>query len=162
MPPIRSATSEDATAFARVFLDCWVLSYGAVMPARLVERMTPERAHEVWKKALTGSGDEYVAAVDADGTVVGFIGYRITSDGSGYVSSLYVSPGTQGGGYGRLLLGQAEEKLRAEGAETARLWVFEQNEPSRRFYEKSGWVPDGTRVTLEEWGEPQVGMEKRL
>ncbi|MHB1234066.1 MAG: GNAT family N-acetyltransferase [Microbacteriaceae bacterium] len=162
MPQFRSATAEDAATFTKVFMDCWLVSYGTIMPAELIERMTPERASQMWEKALTGGGDEHVAALDEDGLLVGFIGYRTTSLYSGYISSLYVSPYAQGAGYGRLLLTQAEDELRAKGAKTARLWVFEQNEPSRRFYEKAGWMLDGTRETLEEWGQPQVGMSKQL
>lgn len=162
MPEIRPAGADDVAAFTRVFLDCWRVSYSRIMPEALIARMTPERAAELWTNALRPDGDAYLAAEDTDGDVVGFIGYRLTDPTTGYVSSLYVSPYAQGGGYGRALLGRAEDGLRALGASIAKLWVFEQNAPSRAFYEKSGWSADGTRETLAEWGEPQVGMEKRL
>lgn len=161
MPRLRIAAPEDAAAFADVFLKCWRVSYSTVMPSALVERMTVERAGELWRTALAG-GDSYVTAESDEGMVIGFVGYRITGPGEGYISSLYVSPYAQGAGYGRLLLARAESDLRELGAATARLWVFEQNEPSRRFYEKLGWNADGTRETREEWGEPQIGMVKSL
>ena len=103
-----------------------------------------------------------MAAERPEGGIAGFIGYRMIDAGTGYVSSLYVSPETQGGGLGRELLAEAEAAMRRLDARRARLWVFEQNEPSRRFYERSGWRLDGSRVTLEEWGQPQVGMAKEL
>ncbi|WP_158866896.1 GNAT family N-acetyltransferase [Leifsonia sp. AG29] len=161
MPRLRTATPDDAETFAAIFVDCWTISYSQVMPAELVERMTADRARKLWRGALA-SGDPYAAVEDDQGQVAGFVGYRLNDDGTGYVSSLYVSPFAQGGGYGRLLVTRAEDDLRALGATRARLWVFEQNEPSRRFYEKNGWSLDGTRETLEEWGQPQVGMAKRL
>ncbi|SEA39741.1 GNAT family N-acetyltransferase [Leifsonia sp. 21MFCrub1.1] len=162
MAGLRTATADDAAAFTTVFLDCWHLSYSRTMPAELVERMTPDSAAALWQRALAGGGERYLAAEDDDGTLVGFVGFRLAGPDAGYVSSLYVSPHAQGGGYGRRLLSAAEEELRDLGAATARLWVFEQNEPSRRFYERSGWALDGTRETLPEWGQPQVGMAKRL
>ena len=93
---------------------------------------------------------------------LGFVGFRLEEGGDGYVSSLYVSPRAQGGGVGRLLLAEAEKRLRESGSRTARLWVFEGNAPSRAFYVRQGWRPDGRRETLPEWGQPQVGMIKDL
>lgn len=163
MATVRRAGIEDLEAVTAVFLDCWHLSYAEVMPAALVEGMTPERAEELWRKALGGGTDSYLAAVDgADGRVTGFAGYRLEEPGVGYVSSLYVSPRAQGGGYGRLLLARCEEELRRLGAGRARLWVFEQNGPSRAFYARQGWGADGRRETLAEWGVPQIGMAKEL
>ena len=162
MPVIRHATAADAEAFTQVFLDCWNVSYSRIMPEALIERMTAERALSLWQDALGAGTDTYLAAVDADGGVAGFVGYRLTGPGTGYVSSLYVSPYAQGGGYGRTLLADAEQGLRDLGAREAKLWVFEQNAPSRGFYEKAGWRLDGTRETLTEWGEPQVGMAREL
>ncbi|QNE35827.1 GNAT family N-acetyltransferase [Leifsonia shinshuensis] len=162
MPAIRHATAADAAAFTQVFLDCWRVSYSQIMPEALIERMTPERALSLWQDALGAGDDTYLAVEDADGGVAGFIGFRLAGPHTGYVSSLYVSPYAQGGGYGRTLLASAEQGLRDLGARDATLWVFEQNAPSRAFYEKAGWRLDGTRETLAEWGEPQVGMAREL
>lgn len=161
MPTVRVASPEDADAFCSVFLDCWRTTYAATMPRELVESMTHERASELWGSALSRGTDTYLAAID-DGQIVGFGGWRIISPGVGYVSSLYVSPFVQGAGLGRLLLTSCEDELRRLGAEKAQLWVFEQNEPSQKFYRKLGWMPDGRRETLPEWGQPQIGMSKEL
>ena len=37
----------------------------------------------------------------------------------------------------------ALERLAAEGAESVRLWVLEDNARARRFYEQRGWRVDG-------------------
>ena len=114
--------------------------------------------------ALKRPGQTIVAATDDEPphAIVGFVGFQLQQDGTGYVSSLYVSPHLQGGGVGRLLLGEAEKRLRESGARTARLWVFEANAPSHAFYLKQGWKPDGRRETLPEWGQPQLGLTKTL
>jgi ribosomal protein S18 acetylase RimI-like enzyme len=160
---LRPAGADDAEGFARVFLDCWRISYARTMPAQLVARVDATGARDLWTSALAGGRSIYVAADTGEETdVIGFVGYRLTTPDSGYVSSLYVSPHSQGAGAGRMLLGRAEADLRALGARTARLCVFEQNAPSRAFYERGGWRADGTRETSDEWGEPQIGMDKRL
>jgi len=164
MPLLRVAGPEDASQLASVFLDCWRISYAQVMPAALVEGMTAQQALVMWADALTRPDQTIIAATEDEPphAVLGFVGFRLDADAVGYVSSLYVSPNLQGGGVGRLLLGQAEQRLRDSGARTARLWVFEANAPSRAFYARQGWEPDGRRETLPEWGQPQIGLTKTL
>jgi ribosomal protein S18 acetylase RimI-like enzyme len=164
MPLLRVADLDDAGQLTAVFLDCWRISYAQVMPASLVESMTWQKARAMWADALKRPGQTIVAATgdEPPHAVLGFVGFQLQEDGTGYVSSLYVSPKLQGGGVGRLLLGEAEKELRDSGARTARLWVFEDNAPSRAFYVKQGWKPDGRRETLPEWGQPQLGMTKTL
>lgn len=164
MPLLRVAGQDDVEQLAAVFLDCWRISYAPVMPAALADRMTARQALVLWADAVRRPGQTILAATGEEPprAVLGFVGFRSLEDGTGYVSSLYVSPRRQGGGVGRLLLGAGEKELRESGARTARLWVFEDNEPSRAFYARQGWRPDGRRETLPEWGQPQVGMTKIL
>jgi ribosomal protein S18 acetylase RimI-like enzyme len=162
MPLLRVARRDDIDQLSAVFLDCWKISYAEVMPASLVASMTEEKARSLWADALQRPNQTILAATadEPPHPVVGFVGFQLQEDGAGYVSSLYVSPRLQGGGVGRLLLSGAERELRAAGARTARLWVFEQNAPSRAFYLRQGWQPDGRTETLPEWGQPQLSMTK--
>ena len=143
MPLLRVARRDDIDQLSAVFLDCWRISYGQVMPASLVASMTPEKARSLWADALQRPNQTILAATadEPPHPVVGFVGFQLQADGGGYVSSLYVSPHLQGGGVGRLLMCRAEQELRDAGARTARLWVFEQNEPSRAFYAPAGLSP---------------------
>jgi ribosomal protein S18 acetylase RimI-like enzyme len=164
MPLLRIAGPADVDQLSAVFLDCWKISYAQVMPASLVESMTPHRARSLWADALKRPHQTILAATadEPPNAVLGFAGFLLQEDGSGYVSSLYVSPYSQGAGVGRLLLNEAERELRDRGARTARLWVFEENAPSRAFYITQGWQLDGRRETLPEWGQPQLGMTRTL
>ena len=164
MALLRAAGPNDVDQLTAVFLDCWRISYARVMPAALVEGMTEQQARSMWSDALRRPGQTILAAT-ADcppHAVLGFVGFQPQEDGVGYVSSLYVSPNLQGGGVGRLLLGEAERELRNAGARTARLWVFAENKPSHAFYLRQGWQPDGRLETLPEWGQPQLGLTKTL
>jgi ribosomal protein S18 acetylase RimI-like enzyme len=162
MPLLRVARRDDVDQLSAVFLDCWRISYAPVMPASLVAGMTAQKARSLWADALQRPNQTILAATgdEPPHTVVGFVGFQLQEDGVGYVSSLYVSPQLQGGGVGRLLLSEAEQELRDAGARTARLWVFEENAPSRAFYARQGWQPDGRRETLPEWGQPQLSLTK--
>jgi ribosomal protein S18 acetylase RimI-like enzyme len=164
MPELRRAGTDDLEAIVDVFMDCWTISYADRMPDGLVDAMTREQAREIWAATLARPETEVlVAAAPGDsGGVRGVVGYSLPEPEAGYVASLYVSPAAQGSGTGRLLLAEAEQRLHARGARRARLWVFEENAPSRSFYERQGWRPDGLRETLPEWGQPQIGMAKDL
>jgi ribosomal protein S18 acetylase RimI-like enzyme len=164
MPLLRVAGPDDVDQLTAVFLDCWRISYAEVMPAPLVEGMTSRQARSMWADALKRPHQTILAATEDEPphAALGFVGFQLHEDGAGYVSSLYVSPNLQGGGVGRLLLRAAEKELRDSGARTARLWVFEENAPSRAFYVRQGWKPDGRRETLPDWGQPQLGMTKNL
>ena len=48
-------------------------------------------------------------------------------------------------GAGRALLAAVEHALTDAGFAEATLWVLEQNERARRFYERAGWHDDGGR-----------------
>lgn len=164
MPTLRLARSDDLERVVDLFLECWTVSYAKVMPNALVTSMHRSKALRLWEDALRNPEIETLVAVlpRQASLVIGLVGYSLPAPRMGYVASLYVLPEAQGSGTGRLLLAEAEKRLSDRGASHARLWVFEQNAPSRRFYERQGWVPDGTRVTRREWGEPQIGLTKTL
>lgn len=163
MPDLRHAGTDDLEAIVDIFLDCWTISYAGLLPDGLVDAMTREQARQIWAATLARPEMEVlVAAAPGDSGVRGVVGFSLPEPEAGYVASLYVSPAAQGSGTGRLLLAEAEQRLRARGARRARLWVFEENAPSRSFYERQGWRPDGSRETLAEWGQPQIGMAKDL
>jgi ribosomal protein S18 acetylase RimI-like enzyme len=161
---LRPALVEDLEAVVEVFLECWTVSYARVMPTELVTSMTRERALRLWAAALSSQTTETLLAEKShpEQRVVGLVGFSLAEPGVGYVASLYVTPSQQGSGAGRFLLAAAEERLRAKVASLLRLLVFERNTPSLRFYERQGWVADGSRVTLPEWGEPQIGLTKEV
>jgi ribosomal protein S18 acetylase RimI-like enzyme len=164
MPTLTRASESELEGIVTVFLDCWRVSYSSVMPESLVDGMTRARAATIWQSALQNPDNTIIVASSDEpgGGVLGLVGYSVLENGDGYVGSLYVSPHAQGSGTGRSLLTAATDALAKLGAQHARLWVFEQNAPSRLFYERQGWKPDGRREVLPEWNEPQIGMVKDL
>ena len=68
-----------------------------------------------------------------------------TPAGTGELFAIYLAEHAAGTGIGATLLERAERQLRDEGFSRATLWVLETNDRARRFYERHGWVWDGTR-----------------
>ena len=58
-------------------------------------------------------------------------------------------PAEWGRGAGAALHDEAVALLRSDGASIAQLWVLEENERARRFYEARGWRDDGGRSRSE-------------
>jgi CubicO group peptidase (beta-lactamase class C family) len=159
-PSVRAATAADLDDLVRVFLACWRTSYAATLPPHLVASMTDERALALWRGALgSARPGELLVAAD-DGVTVGVTRYAVTDAGEGTVHSLYVHPDAQGRGAGGLLLAEAVRRLGERGVRVARLWVFRDNTPSRRFYAAQGWAADGAERVQDEFGEPELRLTR--
>ncbi len=157
---LRRATPDDLDAITRVFLACWRESYRTVLPGAVIDGMSEVRARELWERALRAEGSRVLVAA-RDEELLGVVRFEVDRE-SGVVHSLYVSPGAQGLGLGSRLLGAAAEQMEREGATVAKLWVFAANAPSIAFYRANGWLPGGTERTQPEFGERELGLEKRL
>lgn len=68
---------------------------------------------------------------------------------TGELWAIYADPDVFGTGAGHALHEAAVDHLAGEGFRHAVLWVFEDNQPSRAFYERHGWRPDGGREGFE-------------
>ena len=118
---LRRARAEDANAVADVFVAAFAgLDFLPVLHTEAETRRwisaTLLPTHEVW-------------VAERDGQVVGFAAL-----GDALLGHLYVRPDAQGRGIGGALLAKAKER-RPAGFD---LWVFQQNEGARRFYERHG------------------------
>lgn len=83
------------------------------------------------------------------GRIVGLVEWEIGPEGDravGEVHAIHVAPEVRGRGVGTVLLVAALEAMRSPGVRRAVLWVLDGNTTARRFYERQGWVWDGTRV----------------
>lgn len=70
-----------------------------------------------------------VLVADLGAVVVGFVAMK-----DGMIEHLYVEPERRRQGIGTALLDAARDRM----PNGFRLWVFQQNEPARRFYERHG------------------------
>jgi ribosomal protein S18 acetylase RimI-like enzyme len=150
---IRPATVEDARALAQVHVDTWRSAYTGIMPDDALAALDVDEWAERRRGYLVDPGQFHTLVADA-GTVIGFVTFGpYRTDGNpddadpsiGEVLAVYVHPAHQGTGAGRALMDAALAELRARGYREVRLWVLEDNHPSRRFYERYGLATDGQR-----------------
>ena len=144
---IRPAVLSDAPACAEIHCRGWEAAYADLIPAQAMAERRVRRPAQ-WQANLSRDGHEVYVSV-LDGKVVGFLSTRQPDAHENLpeyyyeVGGIYLDPSVYRQGIGRKLMAFAEEQARAKGKTAVMLWVFEDNAPSRRFYEACGYRPDG-------------------
>lgn len=126
---LRPGVPADGPAVAAVFLE----ARRAAVPAMPAPVWSDQEAADVVAERLDRPHELWVAEdpSGAGGAVVGFVDLE-----HDWLDALYVRPGWAGRGVGTALL-DLVKALRPGGFA---LWVFESNEPARRFYRRHGLV----------------------
>jgi len=149
---VRPATLDDLDAIVAVHVAGFRAGNVPHLPPDQRDRMNEERAAAVWDATIAEPppGTAVLVAEALEGRVVGLACEGRARDddmavGTGELYALYVDPGSWGQGHGRELDAAARAHLRGALFTGAVLWVLEANSPARGFYERCGWVADGTR-----------------
>ena len=162
---IRRARLEDVFVLAKVHVDAWRAAYRGLVPDSFLNGFTCAKRETTFREMLTSdSGATCVA--EERGAIRGFfiVGACRDSDVDanlvGEIWGIYIAPLHWRKGIGRRLAVKAQEALEFEAYREATLWVLEQNEPARRFYEALGYRPDGARKQLN-FGKPLTAVRYR-
>ena len=149
---VRPATLDDLDAIVAVHVAGFRAGTVPHLPPDQRDRMNEQRAAAVWDATIAEPppGTAVLVAESSDGRVVGLAcAGRARDDdvaeGTGELYALYVEPESWGAGHGRALDEAARAHLRGALFTGAVLWVLEDNVRARGFYERCGWVADGTR-----------------
>ncbi|MDQ4108828.1 MAG: GNAT family N-acetyltransferase [Actinomycetota bacterium] len=146
---IRVARPQDARSVAEVHVASWRHTYGGLLPAEYLDRLSVDDREAMWLGAFADPDPKSGAVVaEAGGRIVGFASFgpsrdEDVPDGTGEVPAIYVEPAALGTGVGRELFEAVTRCLRDAGFMRATLWVLEANVSARRFYERARWVWDG-------------------
>jgi ribosomal protein S18 acetylase RimI-like enzyme len=147
---IRRARYEDIPAVMALHERCWRISYAGLADADAKFGRPTAEWVRMWKQMLARTRVSV-----SDGVVTGFVVAGPSRDAdavprSGEIYALYVDPESQGSGFGAALVEHARAELAAEGFQRLTLWTFQHNPASRRFYERLGFVHDGTETFDED------------
>lgn len=148
MPDIRSATSDDAASIAAVHVVSWRESYAGLVPEAMLSGFSVSDWTKLWARILGAApnpGGATVFVAEHQGNVVGFASggeqrdqVLLAQGFAGEISAIYLLRSAQNGGVGRRLMAAVARSLRDRGHQAASLWVLQDNQPARRFYERLG------------------------
>lgn len=153
MPRLRRLTLDDAADLALIESAAWRVAYEGILPGRSLRRMTPQALAAQWKRRLQKKGELrwgiLLGARMVGYCTAGFCRDRDMEHGfAGEIFELYVHPRLQGRGLGWELMEQTWADLEGHGFRWGVLWVLEDNQQARRFYERCGLSHDGARKRL--------------
>lgn len=143
---IRLATLDDAKYCANIHAESWNFAYGDIVPKETIDKHNV-RWPTIWNKMLTNNIDTHYV-ITLDRLIIGFLTIAVARDNdfkeSVYeIVGLYLVPEHIGAGYGKQTMDWIKKEIKSRGYDKISLWVLEENNRARRFYEKSGFVADG-------------------
>ena len=142
---IRSATTADAEAIVRIYIDSWNASFGPLLSQ--ADRTVTAELTERWRRDLARPAPHRWWVAERGGSIVGFAGIGPSRDPVdsrlGELDTITVDQPHWRTGAGSALMSLALRHLQADGYRAAVLWTVEGYERGIAFYEAMGWRRDG-------------------
>jgi GNAT superfamily N-acetyltransferase len=145
VPAIRPGRDSDADGFIALIGACWAEYPGCILD---VDGEVPELRALATYFAQAGGA---LWAAEHEGALVGMAAARpMNQDAAWEICKVYVAKRMRGGGLAHALLSAAESQAREAGAERLVLWTDTRFEAAHRFYEKRGFVRQGSIRILDD------------
>ncbi|MFH9969642.1 GNAT family N-acetyltransferase [Streptomyces mirabilis] len=146
----RQAWLDDASAVAGVYVRSWQAAFAGLVPQHYLDAMDPSHEESEWKTRIaeTRWPSSGVLVAETEAGIVGFAGFGSSQETPAIaeIGTLYAMPEVWGTGIGKHLMLATLTTLAQADYTQATLWVLEDNERARRFYEAAGWRADGAAV----------------
>ena len=156
MVEIREATEGDLGAVAAIHIESWRAAYRGIVSDSILEGLSVAEQLVVWRKWYVAPEAEIWLAVRS-GRPIAFSRLVPAPDNAdspanaGEVTHLYAAPRVLGQGVGRALFSRVLSVAQSRHFDSLILWVLEDNDRARTFYERFGLRPDGARQTNPDW-----------
>lgn len=164
---IRRMRPEDAPVVAEIHIQSWREAYKGIINQDFLDSLDLQKRTEGWKAGVEKNDPPLLRLVcEKNGKVRGFAcGLENRSpvempDCDSELWAIYVDPASTRIGVGGALLEGFIAELGALGKSKLCIWTLTDNHRARHFYEKSGGVLRGKKVTKIAGQElPEVGYE---
>jgi RimJ/RimL family protein N-acetyltransferase len=148
---VRAATLADARDLAEIHIAAWRSAYADHMPSEFLAGMRVEDRTAMWQKTLSEPSPlTFAVSVNQAGEPVAFCVYGPSRDQDakdtdiGELIALNVHPSQWRNGHGKTLCECVLAHAQRQGWPVITLWTLRGNARARAFYEKLGFVVDGT------------------
>ena len=163
---IREAAVSDSARIAEIEVFSSRYAYRNIVPDKClygdlsVESRVP--VHERW--IAEKRFGVYVYEDSDTGIIRGMMGIGMSGDDDKKdafeLHYLYVDPDYVRMGIGTEMLRFFEQKGREKGCPEFVIWVLEENEPGKKFYEKHSYIPDGKEKIFKRWNKREIRYVK--
>lgn len=145
---IRFADINDCKALGTIHCESWKIAYKGIVPDSILENMSAEKSMMKFIDSIS-SGKEKNVIITKDNNAIGFMCLGKCRDNDledlfGEIWGIYLLPSYWRKGAGTELVNWGISYLNNMGFSKISLWVLEENNNARMFYEKFGFHHDGT------------------
>jgi ribosomal protein S18 acetylase RimI-like enzyme len=150
---IRRALLNDDLGIAKVHVDTWRHAYSNIVPASRLAKLDYNYMSDRFSKSIL-ENVENIYVVEETGKIIAFFIFGICRDSdvdskiAGEIYAMYVLPDYWRKGIGKNICREAEQILKSQTYSQIFLWVFENNNQARQFYEVMGFKKDGAIKVL--------------
>ena len=162
---IREATVSDAARTAEIDAVSSRFAYRNILSEECLKDLSVENRIPVYQRWITEKRfDLYVYEDPGTGFIRGMMGIGPCEDadkeGAYELHLIYVDPGHLRTGAGSEMLRFFEQKGLEKGCTEYVVWVLEENEMGRNFYEKHHYRPDGKEKFFKRWNKREIRYVK--
>ena len=146
MIQIKYATYNDLISLAEIQTLSWKSAFSDILSSNTLNKYTDfDKCLKILENAYnSGNGYLYIGSINEKPCAELFWCRGTELERSAEIVALHSIPESWGCGVGKAIMDKAVEDIFNNGFEKAYLWVFERNKRARRFYEKYGFIADGT------------------
>ena len=154
---LRDAIESDVEPLARLHIASWQAAYRGILPDEVLDHLSLEKQASILWRFLRRSPTpiaRFSWRLD-DSKLVGFTSFYpgrdedVDSSCVVELTTCYVHPDYWRSGIGTALWSEAQNRMVARKFSECVLWVFRENHPARRFYERIGFIFDGTEQSTQ-------------
>ena len=154
----------DEAVLAHIQTESWKAAFRDILaPDILAQRTQADKATEMYRRLIeTNYGHGYLLRVDAQPHCIAW--WSQARDNAtpkcAELICIHSLPGRWRQGYGKAMMEAVLRDIKAAGYRTVILWVFQENQRARRFYEECGFsISDKTKENL---GAVEVCYQRQL
>ena len=134
--------NDNLLEISNIYESSWKYAYKDIIPQDYLDSIPIGR----WANSINKIGMNNLVVIE-NGLIIGTASFCKSRweqySNYGEIVSIYFLPAYMGKGYGKHLLKKCVEELNGLGYNNILLWVLENNQRSRRFYEKNGFTCSG-------------------
>lgn len=137
---VRRATAYDIDAIAKVQITAWQTNFCNQKLDAAISNTFSSVLKKRWASQFE-QGYQVLVAENDDNEIIGFVGFCMHTDATqiAEINAFYLTSNTLHHSIGPLLCNMALDEIKRNGYQEAAIWVLEENNQMKSFYEELGF-----------------------